>query len=107
MHGNAFARARVYPGLPHSTYRISLAARALATRALCLFFYFFLLSDVFGTRALYFFFCYTCFNDTCPIFMFVFLMLTIPRSFYFSECEILTALPNYWAPSFLRASHGR
>src|SRR5260221_8064519 len=104
MRGNAFARARVYPGPRFDLDRILLAARALATRALCLFF---LLSDVFGTRALYFFFCCTCFNDTCPMFMFVFLMLTIPRSFYFSECEILTALPNYWAPSFLSASHGR
>src|SRR5260221_5492210 len=150
MHGNAWecirARARLYPGL--DLERISLAARALATRALCLFllsdvfrntclvfvfmfyvlcfmFYFyvfllhvfyatralclFLLSDVFATCALclflcfifiFMFFCYTCF-------MFVFLTLTIPRSLYVSECEILTALPNYWAPSFLSESHGR
>src|SRR5260221_4799498 len=120
MRGNARecirARAQLYPGL--DLERISLAARALATRALCLF----LLSDVFATRALclfclamfletralclflcffmFLFFCYMCF-------MFVFLTLTIPRSLYFSECKILTALPNYWAPSFLSASHGR
>ncbi len=62
---------------------------------------FVLLSDVFGTRALCVFFCYTCFNDTCLSFMFVFITLTIPRSFYFAEYEILTGVPNYWAPSSL------
>jgi len=29
------------------------------------------------------------------------LTLNIPRSFYFSEYENLTGVPNYWAPSFL------
>src|SRR5712691_6616797 len=43
------------------------------------------------------------FRGTCqePVFMFVFLTLTIPRSFYFAGYEILTGLPNYWAHSFL------
>ena len=39
------------------------------------------------------------FHSTC--FMFVLLILVIPRSFYFSEYEILTGVPNYWAHSFL------
>src|SRR5260221_8356130 len=65
-------------------------AMFLETRALCSFLCFFI----------FMFFCYTCF-------MFVFLTLTIPRSLYVSECEILTVLPNYWAPSFLSESHGR
>ena len=34
---------------------------------------------------------------TC--FMFVFLTLALPRLYYFSEYEILTAVPNYWAHS--------
>jgi len=50
--------------------RFCLAAHALATHALCLF-----LFHVF----------YVCFALLIP---------KIPRSFYFSECEILTALPK-------------
>jgi hypothetical protein len=55
MRGNVreCTRARAFtPGAPPLDLdRFFLAARALATRALC----FILLSDVFGTRALYFF----------------------------------------------------
>ena len=105
--GNARECIRAHtrlPGAPPFDLQNFISGTCLSNTC---FMFVFLLSDVFGTRALYFFFCYTCFNDTCLIFMFVFLMLTIPRSFYFSECEILTALPNFWAPSFLRASHGR
>src|SRR5712691_9609108 len=76
--------------MQHVLYVCFCLAMFLETRALCSFLCFFM----------FMFFCYTCF-------MFVFLTLTIPRSLYFSECEILTALPNYWAPSFLSESHGR
>src|SRR5260221_10530953 len=78
MRGNARecirARAQLYPGL--DLERISLAARALATRALCLF----LLSDVFATRALCLF-CLAMFLETralclflCFFYFYVFLL---------------------------------
>jgi len=61
MHGNAWECTRACaftPGAPPLDLdRLFLVARALATRALCLF----LLSDVFGNMCLVYFFCYMCF----------------------------------------------
>jgi len=68
------------------------------------------------TRALCLFVCFpfpfVCFLSVClfvflrntnTCLMFVLLTITIPRSFYFTECEILTAVPNYWDNSFFGA----
>ena len=53
---------------------------------------FVLLSDVFGSTCLFLVFLATRVLTTRAPFMFVLLTPTIPRSVYFSECEILTAL---------------
>src|SRR5260221_4888388 len=74
-HGNARECIRTcacLPGAPPFNLQNFISGTCLSNTC---FMFVFLLSDVFGTRALYFFFCYTCFNDMCPIFMFVFLML--------------------------------
>ena len=85
------------PGAPPlDLEKYYLPARALATRALCLF-----CLAMFSEHMLFVFCCFsnTCLRGMC--FMFVLLTINIPRSFYFSEYENLTGVLNYWGPSFL------
>src|SRR5260221_1197347 len=102
------SRARVYPrGSPTQLRQIFFSGTCLSNTC----FTFVLLSDtcfsymcVRNTCFMLFFVRNMCFDDTCfrsTCYMFVLLTLTIPRSFYFTEYEILTGVPNYWAPSSL------
>ena len=75
MHRNTCVCVHIYPGSPVNLEKKKLVAHALATHASRLF----LLSNVFGS---------VFFRSTC--FMFVLLILAVPRSFYLSEYEILT-----------------
>ena len=70
--------------------KFSLLACALATHTLCLF------CLVIFLEHILFVFC--CFSDTClrgTCFMFVLLILNIPRLFYFSKYKNLTGVLNY------------
>ena len=96
MRGNAreCIRARAcLPGAPP----LDLELRENFFSGTCLShtcFMFVLLSDVFGSTCLFLVFLAPCVLTTRAPFMFVLLTPKIPRSVYFSECEILTALPK-------------
>jgi len=87
------------PGLPQTTYKIFTS---LSKHMPCVCFLFVCL---FSVSICLFSFCFFFFflRNMNMCLMFVLLTITIPRSFYFTECEILTAVPNYWDNSFFGA----